>query len=96
MFKDEASAYTNRFKREIVMVDVNHNIYSEYDEEEKKLIKKSLLRHEIIHAFLVESGLGKSSYQYYGAWSTNEEMVDWFSHNLPKIHRVYEELEIAE
>src|SRR5574344_71253 len=51
------------------------------------------LRHEIIHAFLYESGLEESSCST-DAWATNEEMVDWFAHQFPKICEVYKELDI--
>ena len=37
-------------------------------------------RHEIIHAFLFESGLAENS-----EWAQNEEMVDWFSIQFPKL-----------
>lgn len=50
-----------------------------------------VLRHEIIHAFLGESGLRSNS-----DWSENEEMVDWFAIQFPKILKVFEELNIKE
>lgn len=50
---------------------------------------KTTLRHEIIHAFLDESGLKQNT-----SWARNEEMVDWFANQLPKIFKVYEELNI--
>lgn len=37
-------------------------------------------RHEIIHAFLFESGLAENS-----AWAQNEEMVDFFAIQAPKL-----------
>lgn len=42
-------------------------------------IKKSK-RHEIIHAFLFESGLAENS-----SWAQNEEMVDFFAIQFPKL-----------
>ena len=42
--------------------------------------KKKTLRHEIIHAFLFESGLAHNS-----EWATNEEMVDYFAIQFPKM-----------
>lgn len=56
--------------------------------------KKAVLRHELIHAFLFESGLDSSSIAHYGAWATNEEMVDWFAIQSPKIYKVFAELNI--
>lgn len=50
---------------------------------------KTLLRHELIHAFLFESGLFNNS-----DWATNEEMVDWFAIQFPKIAKTFKELEL--
>lgn len=41
-------------------------------------------RHEIIHAFLTESGLAENS-----AWAKNEEMVDFFAIQIPKMCKVF-------
>lgn len=38
------------------------------------------MRHEVIHAFLYESGLAENS-----DWAQNEEMIDFFALQLPKI-----------
>ena len=42
------------------------------------------LRHEIVHAFLFESGLAESSFST-DAWAKNEEMIDWIAFTGPKI-----------
>lgn len=62
--------------------------------EEKRIAMMSLnLRHEIIHAFLNESGL---SWDAMGCdnWPKNEEMVGWLAVQLPKVYRVYASLDI--
>lgn len=41
---------------------------------------RKVKRHEIIHAFLFESGLAESS-----PWAQNEEMVDFFARQFPKL-----------
>lgn len=46
--------------------------------------KKQVLRHEIIHAFMFESGLDCCSNSH-NHWSMNEEMIDWIAIQLPKI-----------
>lgn len=53
--------------------------------------KRKVLRHEIIHAFFEESGLS-----YNSEWANNEEMVDWFAIQFPKILKAFEELNIKE
>ena len=53
---------------------------------------KQVLRHEIIHAFMYESGLDTCSLCVDGGWANNEEMVDWFSIQSPKIFKAFEEV----
>lgn len=43
-------------------------------------------RHEIIHAFLFESGLAENS-----EWAQNEEMVDWIAKQGPKLIKAWQE-----
>lgn len=50
--------------------------------------QKKTLRHEIIHAFLYESGLDWSSSSA-ESWATNEEMVDWLAIQIPKISAIF-------
>lgn len=52
---------------------------------------KETLRHEIIHAFFDESGLGAASLRYDGAWARNEEMVDWWAIQGPKVYAAWKE-----
>lgn len=57
---------------------------------------RRVLRHELIHAFLSESGLADSSKGTgEDGWATNEEMVDWFARMSPKIFNTYKELGIC-
>lgn len=56
--------------------------------------KRVVLRHELMHAFLFESGLDSSSTAQYIAWADNEEMVDWFAIQSPKIFEVFKKLEL--
>ena len=51
--------------------------------------QKEILRHEIIHAFLHESGVDACSCPC-DSWATNEEMVDWFAIQSPKIFKLFE------
>lgn len=52
-----------------------------------KELTNKVIRHEIIHAFLGESGLRNNS-----EWAQNEEMVDWLAIQFPKIQKVFEKL----
>lgn len=50
------------------------------------LQEKKNFRHEIIHAFLYESGLAENS-----TWAQEEEMVDWFAKQAPKLIKAWQE-----
>lgn len=52
--------------------------------------KRKCTRHEIVHAFLYESGLSVNGV---GAeqWPTNEEMVDWMAIQGPKLYAAWEQ-----
>ena len=54
---------------------------------------KTYLRHEIIHAFLHESGLAQNS-NGSDCWAQNEEMVDWIAVQFHKIEQVFKDLNI--
>ena len=49
---------------------------------------RKVLRHEIVHAFLVECGLHEcsGSVEY---WAMNETMVDWFARMGPRIYQAW-------
>lgn len=51
------------------------------------LQEKKNFRHEIIHAFLYESGLAENS-----SWAQEEEMVDWFAKQFPKLLSAFQEV----
>ena len=52
---------------------------------------KNIMRHELIHAFLFESGLGPCANEI-DCWAQNEEMVDWFAYQSPKIFKLFQQL----
>ena len=51
-------------------------------------VQKSVLRHEIMHAFLYESGLDGQSCNT-DCWANNEEMIDWFALQSKKIFKAF-------
>lgn len=54
--------------------------------------RKKILRHEVIHAFFMESGLQENfENQHYGI---SETIVDWIAIQFPKIFKVFQELDI--
>lgn len=63
------------------------NREDDMDKGDLNSFKKKLIRHEVIHAFLFESGLAENS-----EWANNEEMVDWIAHQFPKILKAFQSL----
>lgn len=64
----------------------------DWENEPEDVIKKQeseTLRHELIHAFLNESGLGWNAFTPDKAWAKNEEMVDWFAIQMPKLLKAF-------
>lgn len=47
--------------------------------EDLKMYERKVLRHEIVHAFLYESGLDSN------CWAKNEEIVDWIAIQVEKM-----------
>ena len=89
---EQANGFANDAAREIVIENVktsddplSFDMQSQYNNQ------KRVLRHELIHAYLYESGLGDSSNSC-DAWAVNEEMVDWFARNIPKMIITFKEL----
>ena len=85
-------AYCDKLSKLIVIADLSEKEYVDISIEQEIDYWKELLRHEILHAFLNESGLWENSYQPECGWAMNEEMIDWFSIQSPKIFKAYQEV----
>lgn len=84
--------YCDGLTKQIVVCDMS--TYKGWEHECEATIKAAenqTLRHEIVHAFFDESGLADSSFAVDGAWARNEEMVDWFAMQGPKIYKAWQE-----
>ena len=73
-------------------------VVRDYTDEERKepralkdldAYKHKVMRHEIVHAFLYESGLSINTLQFEGGWATNEELVDWVAVMGPKLYAAW-------
>lgn len=79
-------------KEEIVIADTTEKEYFPYmSDKEQVIYRKEILRHEIVHAFLNESGLCGSTNKTGDGWAYNEEMIDWIAIQSPKIFKAYQE-----
>ena len=82
--------FCDSFTKQIVYCDMS--TYKDWEYELPETVaacEKHCIRHEIVHAFLSESGLADSSFPYDGAWAGNEEMVDWIASQGPKIYAAW-------
>lgn len=89
----EMDGYTDLSTREIVVDNMEASRGQIGAKADLESYQKQVVRHEIIHAFLLESGLDSNSNSA-DSWAVNEEMVDWFAIQSPKIFKVFSELEL--
>ena len=88
----EAYGYTDFHGKRIVVADIRTIPTWENASAEAVLdVYCGTLRHEVIHAYLMESGLNSSS-NAVSCWARNEEMVDWFAMQMPKLVKTFCEL----
>ena len=85
-FRNGIAGYCDETTKNIV---IDEMIPDEMTVGDLKSFQNKIMRHEVIHAFLFESGLAE-----YSKWAENEEMVDFFAKQFPKIQKVFEELKI--
>lgn len=81
--------YTSFHNKKIVVADVRSIPgWETADDEVVEDVFASTVRHEVIHAYLVESGLNGSA-NGADCWARNEEMVDWFAIQFPKLIKTF-------
>ena len=86
----EMDGYTDSSTKEIIVDDMKTSQGQIGAMADIESYQKQVVRHEIVHAFLAESGLESCSNKAEN-WATNEEMVDWFAIQSPKIFKVFSE-----
>ena len=87
LFKNnECDGYCNEWSKNIIYCDMS--TYPGFEGEATEVIKtaeQQTLRHEIVHAFLAESGLSFCASDIPGPWAKSEEIIDWIALQGPKI-----------
>lgn len=86
---EDADGYCDTSIKLIVVEDFEPDKMAKENLEGYKL---KVLRHEIIHAFMHESGLDVNSNVYGFGWAINEEMIDWFAIQSPKIFKAFKDV----
>lgn len=89
----DIDGYTDTSTKTIVVDDMKSIINEKGMKKNLEEHKKAIMRHEVIHAFLFESGLAENS-NTSNAWAVNEEMVDWLAIQAPKIFSVFKKMNI--
>ena len=88
--RSSIDGYCDGMLKEIVVCDMTTWPGWEHEPAESAAIsQKYTLRHEIVHAFLNESGLMDCSFSVDHPWAKNEEMIDWIAIQGPKIYEVW-------
>ena len=80
---DEMDGFCDDSVKKIVLAHLEPEPDSKQDLE---AVRRKILRHEIVHAFLCESGLAENS-----VWAQNEELVDWIAIQGPKLWKAWQE-----
>lgn len=85
--------FCDPYAKEIVVLKCEGNKDDIDSARNLKFYENKILRHEIIHAFLYESGLDINSHDI-EQWARDEEIVDWIAIQFPKITKIFQELDI--
>lgn len=76
----ECEGFCDKTTKTIVVDNFSGGESSNLGFGDKDSYISDIVRHEMVHAFLNESGLQSSS-----EWARNEEAIDWISLQLPKM-----------
>lgn len=87
---DGRGGETDFYTKEI-RISEQEDVPAEYKTDNLKEMQRHVLRHELIHAFLFESGMDQSSAAH-EAWAVSEEMIDWMAIQMPKIMAAYDSI----
>lgn len=78
--------YCDYTSKEIMIRSDNENGVNDF-----RRLQKKQLRHEVIHAYLSESGL-QSNFEHANQWGHEETMIDWIAIQFPKILKTFEKI----
>lgn len=82
----DADGYTDKSNHKIVIADR----IKESDLDDYVGYRKKVIRHELVHAFLFESGLGANAVWKADGEEHPEMMVDWIAAQFPKLIKAYQ------
>lgn len=79
----ECDGYTDTSVKKLYVKDFTECQKEDSSLKDLNAYAHKVAMHEIIHAFLYESGLSVNS-----DWATNEELIDWIAIQLPKLSKL--------
>ena len=86
-FLEKCDGYCDKTSKKIVVREFKDG---EVEFDNLKWYLDKVLRHEIVHAFLIESGLCEN------ASHDDEQTVDWIAIQFPKMLKIFKELDIID
>lgn len=84
--KTQLDGLHEEYAKRISMRPTEDMLTNDDNENLKKIRYDEVVRHEVMHAFFIESGLED--------YCANEQLVNWFAIQSPKIFKVFQELGI--
>ena len=82
-YMKECDGYTDTSVKKLYVKDFTDCQKEESSLKDLTAYAHKVAMHEIVHAFLYESGLSVNS-----DWATNEELIDWIAIQLPKLSKL--------
>lgn len=82
----ECDGFCDNSSKEIYVDNYETTPYDPLNKVAPRVQIQKNLRHELVHAFLFESGLAENS-----PWAQNEELVDWIAMQGPKLWKAWQE-----
>jgi len=79
----DCDGYCDTSTKEIVVSDMIESKGSPNAKGDLARYQRKVIRHELTHALLFESGLSCNS------WAENEEVVDWIAIQFPKLQTLF-------
>lgn len=93
--RNNLSGYCDSYAKEIIVGNLDtFKSFEDCSIESRRQAEMEIIRHEIVHAYLYESGLWACGIKFNDSWAINEEMVDWFAIQGPKIMKTWIDLNV--
>lgn len=83
-YLQDCDGYCDFYARKIILAQFTKE--NGYEHGDLEFFGRKVLRHELVHAFLHESGMHEEA--------MNEQIVDWIAIQFPKLNKLFEQLEI--